>query len=257
MGLFSSRPQPELVPFQLKRGNVRARLHPRVGPELSSGWLAAPDALVPGHAPPPPWRGASPSGSFFVKSRVGSKGHRALARSFALGLELEARGLAVPVHLALVTRAKETWLIMERLEGQDLDVALATASPLRLEALGQATAALIADLHRAGFRQRDLKAPNLLVQENGPVALVDLEGVRPGASPRLREKDLGRLAASFMVLEERGLPPRAWTRLLERYLFLLRGSAVPEGQVLALNERTRARGTAKLAAHRRHGRPSR
>jgi len=248
MGLFTPKPRGELQPFEVQRGAVAAQLHPRVGPELSSAWLASPGALAQGAQGGLPWRGPSPDGAWFVKRRDGRKGRRALQRSFAHGLELEEAGLAVPVHMALLTEGRTTWLVMEFLAGSDLDVALGQIAAAKLDSLLAATAATIAALHQAGFRQRDLKAPNLRVLESGMVALVDLEGIRRGATAAKREKDLGRLAASFLVLEGQGLEPAAWERLLAAYL---------PTSCAQLAMRTRARGEAKINAHKRLQRPSR
>ena len=262
MGLFPIKPRGELQPFELQRGCVTARLHPRVGPELSSGWLARPAALVAASPGKEPWRGPSPDGAWFVKRRMGARGQRALERSFTRGLELEETGLAVPVHMATLHdhRSGATFLLTEFISGEDLDEALTSRDAAERDELVTRLAKLVAELHAAGFRQRDLKAPNLRVSlENTPV-LVDLEGVHRGASPRRREKDLGRLAASFLLLESRpesGVNEADWRRLLDAYARHFRELGGPEPSLEALFLRTRAHGRAKLAKHARQGRPSR
>jgi tRNA A-37 threonylcarbamoyl transferase component Bud32 len=260
MGLFSPRPRGSLQPFQLRRGEVTASLHPRVGPELSSGWLADPNGLVDATRPSSVWRGASPDGTWFVKRRTGAKGRRALLRSFARGLELEELGLAVPVHMGVLRSGSTTWLVTEWLAGEDLDVALSGREATERGELIENLAELVAHLHHAGYRQRDLKAPNLRVSQENTVALVDLEGVHSGASSRRREKDLGRLAASFLVLEPQAhgeTDGREWHGFVEAYARYLKGLGEPEFGVESLFSRTRERGRAKLAEHERRGLPSR
>ena len=221
--------------FTRRQGAVRARLHPRCGPEEYAAWLADPGSLAPTDAGPR-WRGGSPSikdPRWFVKRRTGRKGRRALEHSLDVGLALEDAGIAACLPLAVVRTGGVTWLVSEWLDGRDLDHALAEAdADGRLE-LARRAGELVAELHAAGFRQRDLKAPNLLVVEGGAVVLVDLEGIRhrhggTGAlGRRLRAKDLGRLAASFLALglaEEPGGPLAA---LVAAYLGRL-GELAPE-----------------------------
>lgn len=257
MGRAFSKLRGELIPFALERRGVLAWLHPRVGPELSAAWLAAPAKLVPadGAAETAAWRGRSSDPRWFVKRRVGRKGRRALMRSFAMGLELEDAGLSIPVHLA-VLRAKSpsgadtTLLITELLEGEDLDVAFRATTAEERDALLANSARCVAELHTAGFRQRDLKAPNLRVTRDGLVALVDLEGVARGAGPRRREKDLGRLAASFLALSEE----EAWTRWVAVYVEARQALGSQELPVAELARRTLQRGIAKVARNRAKGR---
>ena len=157
--------------FTRRQGAVRARLHPRCGPEEYAAWLADPGSLAPTDAGPR-WRGGSPSikdPRWFVKRRTGRKGRRALEHSLDVGLALEDAGIAACLPLAVVRTGGVTWLVSEWLDGRDLDHALAEAdADGRLE-LARRAGELVAELHAAGFRQRDLKAPNLLVVEGGAV----------------------------------------------------------------------------------------
>jgi tRNA A-37 threonylcarbamoyl transferase component Bud32 len=59
----------------------------------------------------------------------------------------------------------------------------------------RSTGRLIGRLHEAGITHRDLKALNILVDERGRIALVDLDGLRAAGRVGLRRaaKDLGRL----------------------------------------------------------------
>jgi len=250
MARRSSNPDSELQAFELRRAGVRAQLHPRVGPELSSAWLLDPDALVarPGESLPDVFRGPSLDRAWFVKRRVGRAGRRALQRSFHTGLALEDAGLSVAVHLGVIQKKDPagrrcTWLLTEFLEGADFDRALLASKRHERLALLETCAARVAELHAAGYRQRDLKAPNLRVTPEGSLALVDLEGVARGAGSRRREKDLGRLAASFLVLQEAGLEPDSWARFVAAYV--AHGGA--RGDAAALEARTLLRAKAKVA----------
>jgi tRNA A-37 threonylcarbamoyl transferase component Bud32 len=79
---------------------------------------------------------------------------------------------------------------------------------------------LIGRIHGAGFRARDLKAPNFLVGPGGRVWLVDLDGVSRESSRHVRRRrgrDLARLvrdvvAAGALDPEERRAFVRGYRR---------------------------------------------
>lgn len=203
-------PHGELQPFTLERGPWKGWFHPRVGPEISSAWLADPGAQIKHQAAP--FRGASLDKHWFIKLRKGRKGRRALERSFRFGLELEEAGLPVPVHMAIIEGQGQTWLFTEYLEGEDLDIAIKGTAVEERAALLERLSLTIAALHMAGYRQRDLKAPNIHIdRESAGVMLLDLEGVRRTRSLRKHTKDLGRLAASLIAMD------LDWTLFIEPY----------------------------------------
>jgi len=209
-------PQPsgELQWFERRSDDIRAWLHPRVGPELSSAWVQQAPELEPSRPGDRSRESCrSADGRWFLKRRPG--GPRRMLAALARGLELEEAGLPIPVHLAVLhTRsgpgAPHTTLITEALEALDLDEALRARPPAEQAPLLDALGELVATLHDAGYRQRDLKAPNILVTDAGALALVDLEGVRRSRSPFQHEKDLGRLAASFLALGDAVAEPQRW-----------------------------------------------
>lgn len=238
--MFLPQPHGELQWFERQHGGVRAWLHPRVGPELSSTWLAAPPSLADAG---PRASGVTADGAFFVKRRSGSP--RRLLAAFARALELEEAGLPVPVHLAVLHDGRQTTLVTEALVGDDLDVRLPLLAPQTATALAHELGALVAALHGAGYRQRDLKAPNLLVSPEGALALLDLEGVRRSRKARHHLKDLARLRASFLALETRGLDSALFETAWSSYE-ALRASELPAAarariETLALAKRDRNR----------------
>ena len=132
---------------------------------------------------------------------------------------VQRRGLPPLVDGALISRyvsAPHLWDFLEE---------KASCEP-RLEPMLAALAEGLAQLHGAGFRHRDLKASNLLAQQHGPAALrivfIDLDGARgPKRIPlRLRQRDLARLAASFLTPRALGLGIESghWSQLLAAYL---------------------------------------
>lgn len=262
------------TPLVARAGEVRALLAPGLDPALAASWLADPAALAP-DATGPRWHGPSADGRWFVKRRRGRSGRRALERSLRVGLHLEAHGLRAGRALAVLRRpapggGEHTWLVSGLLAGEDLDRALAAADEAGRAELSRRVGRLVAALHAAGVRQRDLKAPNVLVDVGTPT-LVDLEGMavrHGGLGRRLRAKDLGRLAASYLALglaggpaeePERGAPPPAGSALgllgaayLERLAELAPAERVDDpdawlGLVLG-------HGRAKVARNARRGR---
>ena len=130
------------------------------------------------------------------------------------------------------------------------------------ERLWTAVAHEVARLHAASVRQRDLKAPNVLVKEEGDgcftVTLLDLEGMTKLAGPpsrRARIRDLARLLASLREEEVRaaGVSPEDWTFLVARYLDA-QGRVPSPDELSAFVQATLCWAARKEARNRRRGR---
>ena len=222
--------------------------------DCASRWVEDPERLFAGD---PEWPPGSPArttrvstdvGDLFIKQQRRALGRALLdamvrrpapaARAFAIGLRLAEKGVDATRPLALIRRRRpgETFLVLENIDAPDLHVYLVeglSALPNEAERrsfkskLLPELARCVADLHGAGVRQRDLKAPNVLVvSESGasprPV-LVDLEGMErcdTGPSRSQRERDLSRLAASFRSPPVRGVgvTDDDWRELVRLYL---------------------------------------
>jgi hypothetical protein len=173
-------------------------------------------------------------------------------KGFEIGLRLAGAGVRAARPLGLIEErccglVRTACLILEAVDAPTLRdfllLRLAALEPSGRQALkGRLWSALtteLARLHAAGVRQRDLKAPNILVAEGKDgsggveVTFVDLEGMAllPGPPPEeLRLRDLARLAVS---LRERdvaaaGVTPEDWRTIVTRYLEAWRG-APPAG----------------------------
>ena len=146
---------------------------------------------------------------------------------------MKARGLPVEEPLAAFERRKlgftfESTLITRKVEGAVnlLEFVASRAKgdfPPRLRhGLARAVGTLVARMHSAGFTQRDLKAPNVLVRlgEAGrpELTLIDVDGVcRHREAPAdLCARDLGRLAADFARMP--GIHATDFARTLAAYL---------------------------------------
>jgi tRNA A-37 threonylcarbamoyl transferase component Bud32 len=122
----------------------------------------------------------------------------------------------------------------------------------------EALAQLVAELHAAGFRHRDLKAPNLLLREDAGklvVHVIDLDGLeRPrSVSNAVRIRDLARLCVSFDSDAARaaGVELADWKRCVELY-----AERAPDAPPVAeLFARTRAWARAHVASLRSRRRP--
>ncbi len=200
------------------------------------------------------------------------------ARSFRLGLALAAAGVPTARPLALIERRErgEKWesvLVLERLRGTTLrDVLLGAptgegdeaASDAERREIRRAAAEAIARFHRAGFRQRDLKAANLLVtpsgEEGGRVRLVDFEGMTQLRAPpieRVRRRDLARLGVSFRASDVRdaGTSENDWRELIVDYLTAYAGEAPHETAVRAWLDGSERWAERKIRRNLRRRRP--
>src|SRR5690606_12698505 len=207
--------------FESKR--FRAWAHASSVPEDVAVWLEEPEKLQAG-------RDRSSSGrAIFVKRHARSSWKRIAdriggrpspsRRAFFTGLVLESAGVSAVRPLAAIESRTGglSFTILEHLDGPDLGrylvAGLEGSEPSERRALKSRTwrelAGLVAKLHAAGVRQRDLKAPNILVpleSSSSRAVLVDLEGMRfvgrlPSARARMR--DLARLATSLRAPDVR------------------------------------------------------
>jgi len=183
---------------------------------------------------------------------LGARAGRA-ERAFELAHELLERGLATPPALAVLGRPDEAVLVTRYVDGTG---PWELAERRGVEPLLATLAAALARLHGAGFRHRDPKASNVLVRERDgepEVVWTDLVGVQylGTVEPRLRARDLGRLAASFESCEARTAGVRAghWKELERRYLEIALGRK-PEDEELEKLAASVARWRAR--AVRRH-----
>jgi tRNA A-37 threonylcarbamoyl transferase component Bud32 len=196
-------------------------------------------------------------------------------RAFRLGLALAESAVRTARPLALIERAIdagkwESCLVMERITAPSLREylleelpRLSVEDPAAKPRLLRAVAVAIARMHRAAFRQRDLKAANLLIEprEGGgfEVGMIDFDGMKRCGGPppwRVRVRDLARLRVSLLAAESvSGVDARDWERLVTEYLEAY-GSRPPLQEeidlVLAATGRWASR---KIRRNRRRRRP--
>lgn len=165
--------------------------------------------------------------------RLGVREMRSL-RAYRAARSLRDHDLPTPEPLAaLVLRegALRVGVLVTRwLEATDPWAHLA-ANGGSLDALLTALAEALAELHGTGFRHRDLKAPNILVQASPAgaprIAWTDLDGLsRPAAlGDATRLRDLSRLCTSFETgpAREAGVRAHHWPEFLARYDLGARG----------------------------------
>jgi tRNA A-37 threonylcarbamoyl transferase component Bud32 len=186
-----------------------------------------------------------------LRSLVG-RGSKA-RRAFELGLELERAGVNAVRPLALIEErragcVRRSCVLVEALEASTLrDFLLersrqeesGTVPPAVRRAVLRAVAVEVARLHGAGARQRDLKAPNVLVAARGgrlEVTLADLEGMtllRRAPGLAVRARDLARLAVSLREKEiaAAGIAEEDWRGCIAAYLEAAAG-APPDAAVV-------------------------
>jgi tRNA A-37 threonylcarbamoyl transferase component Bud32 len=185
-------------------------------------------------------------------------------RSWVLGQGLRERCLNTAKPLAVFQRrrgllSREGYLLTEKIDNAvDLHRFLLDLRRLdpgerqaKLRQQISATARLVAELHRRQISQRDLKASNLLVADDG-TWLIDLVGMHVhGRLPRARRiQNLARLHASFHARDE--LTRADKLRFLRTYLdWGLRGRHGWKKWWLAIAAATKR----KVLRNQRNGRP--
>ena len=270
----------------LVHGERRIAFAPEVQQELAERWLATwEDAFGPARRPAPGMptktdlavvdcalgpvvlKRAHVAGGAGWLRRAGLRPTRA-TRAFALGRMMTARGVATPAPPPVASRRDgltglATCLIARFVEGEGPWQYVARHGTEAVERVLEALAAAVAGMHTAGFRHRDLKAPNLLLEEIEGAAprvwILDLDGAREcPAPPRVTTlRDLSRLAASFASApaQEVGIEPGHWGRFVERYLEARHGGPPAAGDAADLAAETARRARRKIARNRRRGRP--
>lgn len=196
-------------------------------------------------------------------------------RAFRLGLALVAAAVPTARPLALIERRArhgrwESCLVLERLDAPHLwDFLLEKLSDSGardglMAHLILALAESIAQLHRAGFRQRDLKATNILIGTRADrqlvASVVDFEGMTEFPAPpskRVRVRDLARLGVSLRAepLVKAGVERADWEALVAAYLSAFEGRSprlAEVAEVLLLTDQWARR---KIRRNRRRRRP--
>ena len=171
-------------------------------------------------------------------------------RGFEIGLALERARVSAVRPLACMERRLPglSYLLLDSVDGPDLHSYLVEKLP---EIPGEAEreqlknrlwyvlADTLAHMHAARVRQRDLKAPNVIVRSVGSeprTVLVDLEGMQllqTLPTVKQRTRDLGRLAVSLRapLLREAGVKPSDWELLLQLYLEACRSTFPSSGDL--------------------------
>lgn len=115
-------------------------------------------------------------------------------------------GLPTPRPVALLENRcgwlrGRAWYVSEHVPGEPLGTVLAAADPGRREVLLDRLCALLTDLKRLNLSHGDLKATNLLVDQENNLMLLDLDAMRRhrrlGAFRRAFTRDLARLRANW------------------------------------------------------------
>lgn len=185
-------------------------------------------------------------------------------RAFENAPRLAAAGVTTAEALAWLQDGGDALLLTRYLEGVPLWEAARAGGGSALGELVPRLALSVARLHDAGFRHRDLKAPNLLVvggSEDEPrLAVLDLDGLRRlGRAPTAEEcqRDLGRLCASFASDAARaaGVTDADWADLLRRYVDARAECFSRPDEAAAWARQIAARAERKRERNRRRGRP--
>lgn len=249
---------------------LRAVRVDRLAAEAAQRWSAFDGPLF---SHPAQWPPGASSRSFAAATEIGEvfvKHHRRspwraacdaitgtssrAIRGFLVGTALAEAGIdAVRPLLAAESRlGVESLLVLEHIEARNLLEVLRTSGgsmvPVARELgadfwnrLGEAIAAF----HERGFRQRDLKATNILIVRGGSaqgptesssdgaeparIVFADLEGMKQFGGPppeHDRARDLARLAVSLSTETARaaGVKPGDWEEVLRSYLSASSGS---------------------------------
>ena len=196
-------------------------------------------------------------------------------RAFRLGLALTAAAVPTARPLALIERRArrgrwESCLVLERLDAPHLwdfllaELPQAADRSALMNRLVPALAATISQLHRAGFRQRDLKATNILVGKRPDdelvVSIVDFEGMTQFPAPpsqRVRIRDLARLGVSLRAkaLVRAGVERADWESLVAAYWREFEGRPPLPAELAAVLLSTDQWAQRKIRRNRRRRRP--
>ncbi len=196
-------------------------------------------------------------------------------RAFRMGLALAESAVRTARPLALIERAVsggrwESCLVMERITAPSLrEYLLEHLTPDSAEDSGaksrllRAVAVAIARMHRASFRQRDLKAANLLVERRDDggfeVSMIDFEGMKRFRDPprwRVRVRDLARLRVSLEAAESiSGVDARDWEQLVREYLDAYESRRPRQEEVDGVLAAPGRWATQKIRRNRRRRRP--
>lgn len=197
-------------------------------------------------------------------------------RGFEIGMALERARVEAVRPLAAVEPllSRDSFLVLEHVEGGSLrDYILERLPAARgeverdaiKERLWQSLGAAVARLHAARARQRDLKAPNIMVRERegSPlITLVDLEGMeclRSLPDRRKRLRDLARLAVSLRApaIVESGVTAADIEAFVEEYLRAARAVFPEREDLFAWVDAMLRWAERKEEIDRRRGRPTR
>jgi tRNA A-37 threonylcarbamoyl transferase component Bud32 len=162
-------------------------------------------------------------------------------RAFKHGLRLEQAGVATARVLAVGEVRRLGWPMRAYLLTEEIPCAitlqqLLQGDPATVPTAVVSLAQILARLHNAGFSHRDLKAANVLFDEQVRPHLIDLDGVRRmrGSTQRQAVADLARLAKDVVsapsvstrhallflqiYCQRRGFPDRRlwWERIAAR-----------------------------------------
>ena len=119
-------------------------------------------------------------------------------------------------HGLLVSRG---YLVVRRLQNaRNIDIAVKEATLEERRRLLEASGRLVARLHAGGFSHRDLKAGNVMADQEGDLWLVDLDGVRTASElgAQRRGHELGRLLRDLR--DRAGISEEEQSVLLAAYL---------------------------------------
>lgn len=149
--------------------------------------------------------------------------------AFERALAFEAAGLptGAPLACVLARERVEACTLSRWIDGRDPWHHISAArNPERARAqVVDALATLVASMHAAGFRHRDLKAPNLIATARAAeftLSVVDVDGLATVRSIGFatRARDLGRLCVSFhsQAASAAGVAGADWQRCIELYV---------------------------------------
>lgn len=149
---------------------------------------------------------AKPDFASKLRSRLGQGRAR---RALQYACELQAAGVATSTIIGCLEGKTADCLVTTRIHGEAFST---LESKLKASLFPQAMARLVARIHAAGLRARDLRFENLILQSRGKnplIFLIDFDGIRKRRNETQRLQDLFRVLRAF---------PRSWRN--ERKLFL-------------------------------------